>query len=461
MATVSPAGLTPLDLEGYRALLETRFRSAFGTDLSVAPETPQGQIIGILALSFAEADEALVHIANGLSVWTAAGVQLDDIGSLLSVEREPETFSLVELTLTGTEGVTVPPASRVRSADGLTAWSTITNTVIAAGGTNAFAIALTPGPVLAEAGTLTTIATAVPGWETVTNAAAAQPGLPVQADAEYRRLYAFRTARKGVTPRDSLKAALIEHQAAQVEIYENNTAAVAVKKSLALPPHTMAVVVAGGTSNDIADEVYDSKTLGTGVMTSFRGGAHDLLATIIAVSDGSLTFRTKTATGIDLTAATTFDEAAKAISDALQASADLSDFNVVYDGERFVVLYGLGKELSVGSTTLGGNLGLDDGVASGFPFLRPRESTLTLTVAVTRVAGYPADGLERINAAVLAVNYGIGENARRNDFIRAVEGIPGSHVTAVTLTSARATISDTPADVRHTIYANNVTVTLS
>ena len=461
MATANAAGLAPLDLEGYRALLETRFRDRFGADLSVDPEKPQGQIIGILALGFAEADEALVHLANGVSVWTAAGVQLDDLGSLMNVEREPETFSLVELTLTGTAGVTVPAGSRVRSADGLTAWATITDTVIAAGGTGAFSRALEPGPVLAEAGTLTTIATAVPGWETVTNAAAAVPGLPTQKDAEYRRLYALRTARQGLTPRDALEAALIERQAAQVAVYENNTAAVAVEKSVALPSHTLAVVVAGGTDEDLSDEVYDSKTLGAGVMTSFRGGAPDMLATILAVADGSLTFGTETVAGIDLTAATSFDGAAEAISDALQASATLPDFTVVYDGSRFVVLHGMAAALAVGSTTLAGNLGLDDGEASGLPFLRPRESALTLTVAVTRVAGYPADGLQRINAAVLSVSYGIGADARENDFIRAVEGVPGSQVTAVTLTSARAAIADTPADVRHTLAAASVTITLS
>ena len=92
MARVTPQGIEPTTLAGYVAALEARFRSALGEDLDLAPETPQGQLIGVLAVTLAEVDEALVAVANGASRDRALGVQLDDLGSLLGIPRlEGET----------------------------------------------------------------------------------------------------------------------------------------------------------------------------------------------------------------------------------------------------------------------------------------------------------------------------------------------------------------------------------
>ena len=92
MARVTAQGIEPTTLQGYIDALEAAFRSALGQDLDLAPETPAGQLVGTLALTLTEADEALVAVGNGMSRSRALGVQLDDLGSLLGIPRlEGET----------------------------------------------------------------------------------------------------------------------------------------------------------------------------------------------------------------------------------------------------------------------------------------------------------------------------------------------------------------------------------
>ena len=92
MARVTARGIEPTTLQGYIDALEAAFRSALGQDIDLAPETPAGQLVGTLALTLTEADEALVAVGNGMSRSRALGVQLDDLGSLLGIPRlEGET----------------------------------------------------------------------------------------------------------------------------------------------------------------------------------------------------------------------------------------------------------------------------------------------------------------------------------------------------------------------------------
>ena len=64
MARVTPEGIEPTSLQSYLDALGRAFRIALGEDLDLAPETLQGQIVGVLALTFTQVDEALVAVSN-------------------------------------------------------------------------------------------------------------------------------------------------------------------------------------------------------------------------------------------------------------------------------------------------------------------------------------------------------------------------------------------------------------
>ena len=90
--------------ENHDRLNEDQSR-VFGASLSMSPQTPQAQWAGILALALTEIGEALVSAAlQGSSVDHAEGVHLDSLGSLLSIARRQETFTIVRAQLTGVRG---------------------------------------------------------------------------------------------------------------------------------------------------------------------------------------------------------------------------------------------------------------------------------------------------------------------------------------------------------------------
>ena len=126
MARVTAEGIEPTTLQGYIDALEAAFRTALGADLDLAPETPQSQLIGVLALTLAEADEALVAVGNGMARSRALGAQLDDLGSLLGIPRlEGETDDEYRarygrLTMRNARGSTEAILAAVLSVDGVT-----------------------------------------------------------------------------------------------------------------------------------------------------------------------------------------------------------------------------------------------------------------------------------------------------------------------------------------------------
>lgn len=126
MARVTSEGIEATTLQGYIDALEATFRSALGSDLDLSPETPQSQLIGTLALTLAEVNEALVAVANGMSRSRAIGSQLDDLGSLLGVPRleggsdEEYRVRYGRMTMRNARGLAEAILAAVLDVDGVT-----------------------------------------------------------------------------------------------------------------------------------------------------------------------------------------------------------------------------------------------------------------------------------------------------------------------------------------------------
>ena len=90
MATITEFGAVATTYDDYKSDLESRFIDAFGPDLDLDTETPQGQIIGIMSYVLSQLDEAVVALVNSQSVNYAVGSQLDDVTSLVHVQREAD-----------------------------------------------------------------------------------------------------------------------------------------------------------------------------------------------------------------------------------------------------------------------------------------------------------------------------------------------------------------------------------
>lgn len=263
MATINDTGIAPRDLTGYVELLEQLFRDTFGSTINLDSETPQGQLIGILALVFAETDELGVYVANGLSPDTAAGRQLDDIGALFGIERIPGERSSVTVTLAGTAGTIVPEGSRVKTMENAVFVSTADAVIPGGGSVDQLFRSEEVGHIQAEVGQLTVIVDVIPGWTSATNAAAASPGRAAESDSEYRERYRDEVA---VHARGSLEAirarVLAVSGVTQCITRDNSTGSTIQLQGIDVNPRTVIVIVDGGADGDVAAAIAATKPVG-------------------------------------------------------------------------------------------------------------------------------------------------------------------------------------------------------
>ena len=474
MASVDRTGVTGRNLDSYIRLLKDRFRARFGDDLTFEDETPQAQIVGVMAAALTENDEAIVQFGSSMSVDIASGIQLDDLGSLLGVQRQAATRSTVALTLTGVAGTAVPAGSRAQTADGVQ-WRTLADSVLTAGGVAAAAEAVRTGPVAAAAGAITSVVDRVPGWETVRNDAAAVVGRAEETDGVYRIRYEARTARNAAAPADALRAALVEAGAeAAVTVDENPRSTETIIGGYTLPGHSIMAIARDGTNADLSAAVQAAKGLGVGVLASIQGGSHSNVASIQGITAGTFSWRGIDLTGIDMSGDASYSAAAATMQAALRSSSDsrLQASSVRYrwpDHGNFALSYSwhMDENVDLPSGTAADALGLSSGTVSPGPFLRAKSRELTLAATVRRLPAFPADGLSRLRAAAIAAvdSLGNGVAPRVNQLIAAMEGVPGAAVTAMGITDKPAAIAaDTvsvPVDGYYTLADSDIAITLA
>ena len=265
MARVTPQGIGPTTLQGYVDRLGEAFKSALGAGLELAPETPQGQLIGVLALTLAEMDEALVSVANGFSLDHALGFHLDSLGSLLGIRRFPATRSTVEVTMTGQPGTTIPAGSRARTSVGDLFMLPVAVVVGEEGTANATMESVDEGPVPAAAGHLNELVDLVAGWESVTNAAPATLGRRRESDDGFRARFGLHTARNARSSTEAILAAVLNVDGiVRALIRENTAAALTTVQGTAIESHSVYVAAEGGADADVASAIAKSKPTGVG-----------------------------------------------------------------------------------------------------------------------------------------------------------------------------------------------------
>ena len=372
MARVTAEGIDPTTLQGYIDALETAFRSALGPDLDLAPETPQSQLIGVLALTLAEADEALVAVGNGMARSRAIGVQLDDLGSLLGIPRlEGETDDEYRarygrLTMRNARGSTETILAAVLSVDGVTDALIRENAtgadvtvqgkligansvcIVAEGGTDADVAAAIARSKPAGAGTSGSTTVDVPhvgGWTvpiafsrtllvpiTAQMTLALEPGFP--SDGTSRLILQVMSHVAGLP--------LGEHLNRQRLLVDLFTTVPGHTGDLRVGRKSGTVVTGTGTVADL-DTFHGRATVvtGTGTVAS--------LTTLQGITSGTVTFLGQTVTGLDFSSDTDLDGVASTLQTALRAtsSTDLDNVEVTHDGAGFVVTLPLDSSTGV------------------------------------------------------------------------------------------------------------------
>ena len=407
MARVTADGIEPTTLQGYIDALEAAFRSALGQDIDLAPETPAGQLVGTLALTLTEADEALVAVGNGMSRSRALGVQLDDLGSLLGIPRlEGETDDEYRarygrLVARNARGSAEAILAAVLSVEGVTdalirenataAEVTEQGKTIGAhsiclvvdGGTDEAVAAAIARSKPVGTGTSGETSVDVPhagGWSVPIRLSHVTP-VPIKVKLALTLMAGF--------PSDGTSRIVMRVVAHVIGLAlgERLTAQRLLADVLLVPGHTVNLGVGrkAGTLLRGSGTVASLDTF-HGRATVLTGGNHSTLTTLQGITSGTVTFLGQTVTGLDFSSDTDLDGVASTLQMALRAtsSTDLDNVEVTHDAAGFVVTLPLDSSTGVVPTanaaftgTESDELGLDTAtIVNGVDAIRGGTITL-------------------------------------------------------------------------------------
>jgi uncharacterized phage protein gp47/JayE len=265
MSGLESTGWVPKTVTEIRDGIASDLRDDLGADVDVSAESVLGQVSAIQATKLAELWELLGAIYAARTPSGASGAALDALCEIApGLPRKAATKGTVRLSVALTDTTVLPAGSRAHvTGDPSNVWvTTATVTGVGVGSATYYvdAEALTAGRILAPAGTLGVIATPVTGWTSVTNAADATPGTNAETDAELRVRRAQSLQRTASSPVDAIAVQVGEVSGVtQVTVWENATGATDAEGR---PPHSVEVLVLGGTDADVARAVWASKAAG-------------------------------------------------------------------------------------------------------------------------------------------------------------------------------------------------------
>ena len=259
-AVITNTGISAPQYTDILLSLEASFQSIYGTDAYIEPDSQDGQLLAIFAKAISECNDMAIAVYNSYSPATAQGVALSNAVKINGIDRASASNSQVSVELVGQVG-TIINSGLV--SDGVNQWELPASvTIPPAGFILVTATCATPGAISALSGTVIGIVTPTLGWQSVSNPSAASPGSPVETDASLRSRQLRSVALPSRTVLEGIVGAVKDIAGVTVvQAYENDTNLTDVN---GLPPHSFSLVVLGGDSTEIANEIAAKKTPGAG-----------------------------------------------------------------------------------------------------------------------------------------------------------------------------------------------------
>lgn len=242
--------------------LNSEVKSIFGDNFNVSPESPDGQVNGVISESNANLWELAEEAYNAFNPKAASGITLSNLVQLNGIARFPASASRVELTILGDSGTSIIAGSLIGDLEETIIFSTDETVVIPSGGSVIVqGTATTTGPRTAIPDSITEIITPVTGWDSVTNDTDAVLGTDLETDSDLRARRERSVARDAQAVIDVIFAEIkAVVGVTQLLVLENDTNT--DPDANGLPAHSINAIVLGGQDQDIAKAIFLKKTLG-------------------------------------------------------------------------------------------------------------------------------------------------------------------------------------------------------
>jgi len=315
-------GFVPKPQPTIRDEINAALRGAFGASIKLGDKDILGQIVGIISERYALLWELGQQVYSSEDPDAATFAALDAVCALTGTIRELASASTVALTLCGVPGSVIASGSRGGASNG-SLWATDASATIAAllawtattaygqgdrvtrasrgyqcitagtsgssgpsstdaditdgtvhwryigegvGAIDAASTCTTTGPVIALSGDISTIKTPVLGWQSVRNLADAKVGRDVEVDGDLRVRRENELATGGNSPPDAIRADVLATAGVTgCTVFYNPTD---VTDADGVSPHSVEVMVQGGTDADVAATIFASVAAGIGTVTT-------------------------------------------------------------------------------------------------------------------------------------------------------------------------------------------------
>jgi hypothetical protein len=270
------SGVVVPDTANIKAEVEQEFKTALQKeDLDTSESTPQGRLIEAETVARKRTIENMAQLANMFNPDQAYGIFLDSLGALFGIERIGATATRVTCTLSGTANTIIPEGSQVKDTSG-NIYSLENSATIGSGGSvTADFLCTEKDAIECGAGTVTQIVTAISGWNSVNNSSAGQTGLAGESDTEFRQQFGVRQY-QGTALLQSIKSAILEVEGVEscvVVDNPNSTTKTIVNerdntRNITMSAHSLYVCVDGGKKEDVAQAIYNTKSMGCAYASS-------------------------------------------------------------------------------------------------------------------------------------------------------------------------------------------------
>lgn len=264
---ITSTGVVLPDTSTLRENVESEWRAAFGSDLPLTPETPQG----VLITAEVESRDGMVRnnaeLANQINPDIAGGVWLDGLWALTRGKRRGATRSRIPtVVFSGVAGTIIPAGSIANVSSSGEKFRTVINIIIGPSGSSTSAMeAVNPGPIPATIGSLDEVASSVLGWETVINTSQAELGRSQESDAAGRRRRRNTLALQSVGSPEAIMSRVYDVDGvSSMSFRENITDDPIVIDGVTLAPHSIYACVDGGDDVYVATAILESKAVGPG-----------------------------------------------------------------------------------------------------------------------------------------------------------------------------------------------------
>ncbi|ODS43186.1 hypothetical protein BGK37_12320 [Pasteurella multocida] len=266
MAKLVESGIVIERLDSILERIEQGFKRIYGQNINIDPDTPDGQMIGILGQIKVDLEELAEDVYRQLDPDLATGAWLEQRVAYAGLVRRKASYSyLRSVILTGDpyaeiNSLIVSDTNKVR-------WILDQKvTLNHSGSAKADFRSEELGAFSLNAHTQLTIETITLGLNSVTTSVDAEIGIEEETDSQLRQRFSKSRARNAINSAEAIEGEIGDlADVKQVIVLENNTSQT---DSIGIPSHSINVVVEGGNEVDIAKVIYKNKGAGIGLQGS-------------------------------------------------------------------------------------------------------------------------------------------------------------------------------------------------